>query len=98
MRKLIAVTTILVGLSLMPFGAEAAKSEQVSVNAVKLDINKVSLEQLVAIKGLGQKKAESILRYVQEYGPLVSLDELTEVRGIGPKLLAVLSEHLTVSP
>lgn len=62
----------------------------------KLNVNAASIEELVKVKGLGQKKAKAIVQYIQQNGELVSLDELLEIKGIGKKLLVKLKTQLSL--
>jgi competence protein ComEA len=65
-------------------GAEAvaAVSDEASVS-----INQADAEQLASIlKGVGLKKAESIVRYREQNGPFTQIEQLQEVPGIGPAL------------
>lgn len=62
----------------------------------KLNINRATFEQLIALKGIGPAKAQAILDYIQLHGDLVSLDELLEIRGIGQRLLAKLKLQLVL--
>lgn len=39
------------------------------------------------IKGVGDKKAEAIIIYRKENGPFKSIDELTNVKGIGQGMI-----------
>ncbi|CAN5175840.1 hypothetical protein BH20VER2_BH20VER2_00150 [soil metagenome] len=55
----------------------------------KLDVNAASLEQLVALKGLGPVLAERIIAA----RPFKSADELQNVKGIGPKKYDQIREH-----
>lgn len=56
--------------------------------AEPLDVNTATAEQLaLALKGIGQSKAEAIIQYRTEHGPFASLDDLTKVKGIGAALL-----------
>lgn len=72
-------------------------SKQVVEHQVaKIDVNKASYQQLIAIKGIGPAKAKAILDYIAQNGDLVSLDELLEIRGIGQALLAQLKLKLTL--
>ncbi len=52
-----------------------------------LQINSESAEDLVALPGIGPKKAETIVRDRKERGPFKSPDDLVRVRGIGEKTL-----------
>ncbi|WP_394752039.1 ComEA family DNA-binding protein [Crenothrix sp.] len=38
-----------------------------------------------SLNGIGQKKAEAIIKYRTEKGPFKAADDLTNVSGIGPK-------------
>ena len=78
---------ILLGLS---FAAVAQDS---------LNINTASAEMLAeTIDGVGERKAEAIVRYREEHGPFASVDELLEVSGIGPKTLERSRDKLKVGP
>ena len=64
-----------------------------------LNINTASAEMLAeTIEGVGERKAEAIVRYREEHGPFASVDELLEVRGIGPKTLERSRDKLSVGP
>lgn len=51
------------------------------VNINKADANTISNSLL----GIGQKKAEEIVKFRTENGPFKAVDELTNVKGIGVK-------------
>lgn len=57
----------------------------VALAATSLSINKASLAQLEEIPGIGAKKAQAILDYIKEHGPIKDQKQLTEVSGIGDK-------------
>jgi competence protein ComEA len=61
----------------------------------KLNINQASLEQLVAVPGIGEKKAQAIKDYISANGPIKDQKQLTEVKGIGDKLAAKVAEHVS---
>ncbi|MNO00770.1 ComE operon protein 1 [compost metagenome] len=55
--------------------------------AFTLTINQADAEQLASmLKGVGLKKAESIVRYREQNGPFTQIEQLQEVPGIGPAL------------
>ncbi|MBE9539603.1 MAG: ComEA family DNA-binding protein [Proteobacteria bacterium] len=59
--------------------ADAAASQQAGVN-----INTADAQSLAAgLKGIGPSKAAEIVKYRETYGPFASVDELTEVKGVG---------------
>ncbi len=58
------------------------------------DINSASKSELMSLKGIGEKKAESIIKYRKEHGKFKNIDELTKVKGIGPKMLEKIKASL----
>lgn len=52
-----------------------------------ISINTASAEELTQLPGVGPSTAAAILAYRQERGGFSSIDELNEVKGIGPKKL-----------
>jgi len=73
--------------------APAVKAGQGTEAAVGIDdeasvsINQADAEQLASVlKGVGLKKAESIVRYREQNGPFTQIEQLQEVPGIGPAL------------
>ncbi len=65
--------------------------------AEQIDINTASAEELAeALKGIGAKKAEAIVQYREENGPFTAVEQLTEVKGIGPKTLENNLDLVTV--
>ncbi|NPA82264.1 MAG: helix-hairpin-helix domain-containing protein [Epsilonproteobacteria bacterium] len=65
-----------------------------SITLFAFDINTASKSELMQLKGIGAKKAESIIKYRKEHGKFKSIDELTKVKGIGPKLLEKIKSSL----
>lgn len=57
------------------------------VTGPKVNLNTASVSELQQLSGVGQKKAEAIIQYRQQNGKFKSVNELENVKGIGPKLL-----------
>jgi competence protein ComEA len=55
-----------------------------------IDINKANVQELSILPGIGAKKAQAIVDYRKLNGKFLSVEELVNVRGIGPKMLAKL--------
>ena len=54
----------------------------------QIDLNSADAETLArSLSGVGLSKAQAIVRYREQYGPFASLEEVTEVKGIGPAIL-----------
>lgn len=54
-------------------------------NTTPVDINHADTAELVTLKGVGPKRAEAILSYRQAHGAFQSVDDLSNVKGIGKK-------------
>ena len=59
-------------------------------------VNRADAELLETLPGIGAKLAGRIIASREVYGPFRSMDELLTVKGIGPKKLEALAEHLLV--
>lgn len=76
-------------------GATLDKQTATAQQQQKLNLNKASAEQLEAVPGIGKAKAQAILSYIQENGPITSQKQLTEVKGIGDKLAAKVAQYVS---
>jgi competence protein ComEA len=63
-----------------------------------VDLNKATIEELIAIPGIGERLAQSIVELRRKKGSFASVDELLEIRGIGEKSIKLLAAHLIVGP
>lgn len=63
-----------------------------------VNVNTANADNLaVNIKGVGKKKAEAIVAYREAKGPFKSVDDLQNVKGIGPKILQKNRENILIS-
>lgn len=65
--------------------------------AFALDINTASAEELQTLKGIGPKRAEAIIRYREEKGPISSAEDLMNVPGLGASIITANGDELTFS-
>lgn len=61
-----------------------------------VNINTATAEELTVLDGIGDKKAQAIVEYRNENGYFTSVEELTNVSGIGEKTLAKNIDRITV--
>lgn len=62
----------------------------------RININEADAARLQTLKGIGASKAQAIIDYRTENGNFSSVDELTNVSGIGEKTLAGIKDQITV--
>lgn len=74
---------------------EVTKASAAAHNMQKVNINSATLDQLDAIPGLGKKKAQAVLDYIAENGPIKDQAQLTQVKGIGDKLAAKIGPYVS---
>ncbi|WP_071872417.1 ComEA family DNA-binding protein [Atopomonas hussainii] len=85
------VHAVLLSLSLAMANAAFATEQPVAaVQAEVATININTADETTldrALHGVGPAKAQAIVAYRNEHGPFQTLDELLEVKGIGPAIL-----------
>ena len=77
---------LVLGLMLLAGAAQAAPEG----GGAPLDLNRATADQLETLPGIGAVKAAAILEARETRGGFESMEELEEVRGIGPALVAKL--------
>ena len=65
-------------------------------SAAKISLNQATLAQLQELSGIGLKKAEAIIAYRQKNGKFKNIEELQQVKGIGPALFAKNKDRLVL--
>ena len=66
--------------------------------AETVNINTADKETLMtSIKGVGETRAEAIIAYREQNGAFNSIEELTEVRGIGASIVEKNMENLSIA-
>ena len=61
-----------------------------------IDLNTASAADLTRLPGIWEKRAQAIVDYRESSGPFQSVEELTEVKGIGEGILAQVYDYVTV--
>jgi competence protein ComEA len=65
-----------------------------AISLFALDINTATKDDFVKIKGIGEKKAERIIKYREEHGKFNNIDELKNVKGIGNKIIEIIKSQI----
>jgi competence protein ComEA len=75
---------------------DVSKAMAVDALVQIISLNKATLEQLVSLKGVGEKKAQAIIAYRDTYGDFKSIDDLVNVKGIGMQIVSANKERLKI--
>ena len=62
----------------------------------KVNINTASVEEIAKLEKIGSKYAERIVQYRKEHGPFKKAEDITKVKGIGPKTFELNKDRITV--
>lgn len=79
---MVKILTILFFLFTIAFGA--------------VNINKANSAQLQTLNGIGPAKAAEIIKYRKTHNGFKSVNELVNVKGIGPKTVQKLKPYLSI--
>mgnify|MGYP003298593930 CR=1 FL=1 len=63
----------------------------------KVNINKASKDELMTLAGIGEAKANAIIRYREENGAFKSIEEIMEIEGIKEGIFRKIEDQITVS-
>jgi competence protein ComEA len=83
----IAVGILLIGMLVAPVFLMAAE---------KINLNTATLEELMTLDRIGPKYAQRIIDYRQTYGPFEKIEDVMNVKGIGPKTFEANKDKLAV--
>ena len=86
------VAVILIFVALVTFVSNLADAE----HSAKVNINTATVEELMSLNGIGEKKAESIVEYREKIGSFAMIDELKGVKGIGDKIFNKIKNHIAI--
>lgn len=62
-----------------------------------INLNTADQAALESISGIGPAKASAIIKYRNEHGSFKNVDELLNIKGIGPKVLKNLKGQVEIS-
>ena len=61
-----------------------------------ISINTATKEELMTLTGIGEKKAEDIIKYREENGEFTSIEDIKNVKGIGDSLFEKIKDYITL--
>lgn len=84
---------------LIEFGEEEipkSVKKSTSMNQNKININIANIEELTQLPGIGPAKAKKIVQKREELNGFKSIEQITEVKGIGEKSFEKLKNNITI--
>jgi comEA protein len=78
------------------FQREDESRKESKIPTEPVNINTAGLMEIEALPFLGMERSKDIIEYRDKNGPFKSLDELTNISGIGPKTLDKLKPLITL--
>jgi comEA protein len=78
------------------FQREDESREESKFPTEPVNINTAGLMEIEALPFLGMERSKDIIEYRDKNGPFKSLNELTNISGIGPKTLEKLKPLITL--
>ena len=75
---------------------ETLKEGSIKKKIEIININTAKKDELIFLPNVGPVTAERIIRFREDFGVFKSIDDLTRVKGIGPKTLDKLRKYVTI--
>ncbi|WP_342389251.1 helix-hairpin-helix domain-containing protein [Salinicoccus bachuensis] len=79
--------------SVDPAAVHGTGTEQ---DTAKVNINTATVEELVTLNGIGEKKAQLFIDYREEQGLFMKLEDIKNIPGIGDKTFESLEPYITI--
>ncbi|STX50827.1 competence protein ComEA [Legionella busanensis] len=77
------------------YAVPPAHSSSISITDKQINLNTADIKLLTkSVKGIGTKRAESIIKYRQEHGNFKAVNDLAQVPGFGQKFINSHLEEL----
>lgn len=76
--------------------AKPATTVTAAKESGKVNLNTASINELTALKGIGERKAQAIVDYREKQGKFTTVDQLADVSGIGPATLEANRDMIIV--
>ena len=87
---------MLVGATADVVAAGSARSESAAGGSAPVELNNATVDQLMAIRGIGKVMAERIVAWRDEHGPFRRVEDLMKVKGVGEKTFEKLRPFVKV--
>jgi len=88
---------VIVGLQLLMSSPPQVEPVEAQKLVEKVNINTASLAELEQLEDIGPVLAARIIEYREVHGGFKSIEELKNIKGIGPKIFKKLLNKITVN-
>ena len=78
-------------------GDTKAKAKDAAAPKLMVNINTATKDELKALKGIGDTRAQDIIDYRKKNGDFKSVDDLEKVKGIGPGAMKQIRANISVT-
>lgn len=78
-------------------GYNLNSSQQDSSTNNLVNINTATKDELMSLPGIGESKAEAIIKYREKKGPFQSIEDITNIPGIKEGVYNNIKEHIVVN-
>ncbi|MEG9134406.1 ComEA family DNA-binding protein, partial [Acinetobacter baumannii] len=65
-------------------GSKISQTKNFNDSTGQIHLNQANVNEFQQLKGVGEKKAQAIVEYRQKNGSFKNIDEIKNVKGIGP--------------
>ncbi|GAX62942.1 DNA uptake protein and related DNA-binding proteins [Candidatus Scalindua japonica] len=86
------VSVVLIVVALVSFVGGFAYAE----HKAKVNINTATVEELMSLKGIGERKAESIVEHREAVGSFTTIDGLKDVKGVGDGIYNKIKDMIAI--
>ncbi len=76
---------------------EVKNNTEETAEFIYIDINKAGREELIKLKGIGEKTADLIIGYRNAVGGFSDISEIMNINGIGKKTFEGIKDHIYVT-
>lgn len=76
---------------------EFVSLEKKPTKIIQQDLNMATKEDLIKIYGIGDGISDRILKFKESLGGFVSMDQMNDVWGLSPEVIAELNKHFKIS-
>ena len=77
-------------------GGSAGETSRASESGSKVNINTAGPEELQTLPGIGEARAEAIIRYREEHGRFSGIEEIQNISGIKQKAFEKIKDYIEV--